>query len=369
MTQNAEAGVVDGPAREGGTLKIVQVMRGIAAIAVAFYHTHMFVSRPALGDVQTWGAVVSFGWLGVGFFFVLSGFIILLAHAKDIGKPDRAGRYIWRRFSRVYPIYWVFLSLYLFAAWFGFGSHDFSWAPRNLASAYALVQIGAPPTLPLRVAWTLFYEIAFYRMFLALILSRFWGGLLVATWLAAIVLSNGLAGPQALWYLHAWNLYFPVGAAAWLAFTRIAPRHGPLLFAIGLGPFVLVLASGFVSPLLNTFQQEPLRLLTISLPLALILLGGALSERHYGWRMPFWALLLGEASFSIYLTHSAAISVLAVVVARFAPGLPGWIHFLLVVTPAIAAGLAAHLFVERPLLKVVRRASPFTVPRVPARAT
>ncbi|NBQ54213.1 MAG: acyltransferase, partial [Proteobacteria bacterium] len=48
---------------------------------------------------------------GVDFFFVLSGFIILHAHMDDIGRPARLGRYLWRRAVRVYPIYWICLTL------------------------------------------------------------------------------------------------------------------------------------------------------------------------------------------------------------------------------------------------------------------
>lgn len=348
----------DRPPRD--TLNSVQVMRGIAAMAVAFYHTHLFISRPEMGGVQTWGSVASFGWSGVNFFFVLSGFIILLAHAKDIGRPDRAGNYVWRRVSRVYPVYWLFLTAYIAAAWFGFGSPEFSWAPRNLAASYLLVQLGETPTPPLKVAWTLFYEMSFYAAFLVLILNRFWGSLLVGAWVVAIFVDSFVLGRvDDGWYLRPWNLYFLVGAGAWFAFKRIDPRHGPALLVLGLVLLVAAMAAGLVDPRIDAFQHKPARLVLLSFPFALILLGGALSERRHRWRTPGWALLLGEASYSIYLVHSAVISVLAVLLARHAPAdLPGWARFLLVVVPAIGAGVVAHILAERPLLRALRRFSP-----------
>ena len=45
--------------------------------------------------------------------FVLSGFIVLHAHAPDVGRPAALGRYLWRRFARVYPVYWLYLGVYL----------------------------------------------------------------------------------------------------------------------------------------------------------------------------------------------------------------------------------------------------------------
>ncbi len=44
------------------------------------------------------GGLANKGWLGVYFFFVLSGFIILFAHWKDLGRPGQLKRYAWRRF-------------------------------------------------------------------------------------------------------------------------------------------------------------------------------------------------------------------------------------------------------------------------------
>lgn len=343
----------DGSAQE--TLQSLQVMRGIAAIAVVFYHTHLYVARPDMGGLTVFRPLATFGWMGVSFFFVLSGFIILLAHERDIGVPARAGRYLWRRFSRVYPIYWLFLTAYIAASWMGFGSPEFSWEPSNLLASYALVQLGAPPTLPLKVAWTLFYEVAFYSAFLAIILNRFWGGALIGLW-AAVVLVNVfvLGNVDNGWYLHIWNFYFLVGAGTLLAFRRIDPRGGVAILLAGLALLVVAAASGFVDPRIHTFQQKPLPLLLMSIPFALILLGAVCGERHHDWRFPRVSMLLGDASYAIYLTHSAVISVIAPVLHGRGPDLPPTVHFLVIVTLAVAAGTTAHILLERPLLRSLR---------------
>ena len=68
------------------------------------------MSDPKYGALDMLARPKSLCWMGVNFFFVPSGFIIFFAHAKDVGRPARIGTYLWRRFARVYPTYWVFIS-------------------------------------------------------------------------------------------------------------------------------------------------------------------------------------------------------------------------------------------------------------------
>jgi len=62
--------------------------------------------------------VAQFGHAGVDFFFVLSGFIIFFVHGKDIGKPSRLPHYVWRRFIRIYPVYWAVTLISIVLAFF-----------------------------------------------------------------------------------------------------------------------------------------------------------------------------------------------------------------------------------------------------------
>ena len=55
-------------------------------------------------------SIFQFGHAGVDLFFVISGFIILFVHYDDIGRPERVGRYLGRRLSRIMPAYWVALT-------------------------------------------------------------------------------------------------------------------------------------------------------------------------------------------------------------------------------------------------------------------
>lgn len=74
---------------------------------------------------------------------MLSGFIILMAHHNDIGRPERFSAYVTKRIIRVYPAYWVYLTGFIAAAAVGLGYPDFSWNPRNLLTAYLLVPLAS----------------------------------------------------------------------------------------------------------------------------------------------------------------------------------------------------------------------------------
>ena len=94
-------------------LNSLQACRAIAAIFVVLSHTSGILSLPKYLGAKPFGPAFDFGFVGVDFFFVLSGFIIMYAHARDIGQPRAFGAYMWKRFSRAYPPYWVALTLIL----------------------------------------------------------------------------------------------------------------------------------------------------------------------------------------------------------------------------------------------------------------
>ncbi|WP_374547795.1 acyltransferase family protein, partial [Rhodoblastus sp.] len=334
-------------------------MRGIAALAVAFYHTHVILSMKEYGGYEIFGSVANLGWIGVNFFFVLSGFIILFAHSGDIGNKASIGRYFWRRVARVYPIYWIFLTLFVVMAMRGIGSHGVDLSPRALFSAYSLFQIMDAPPLPLKVAWTLLLEMKFYIVFAALILWRRAGVVIMALWALAILLRNTVEpfpdfaelGPD--WgLLSIWNIYFLFGmAACWVA-TRVTNALGPFVLALGVALLGYTLIG---APGQELAMRMPPLLTQFAIGFAAIIVGAVLCERRYGWRFPKWSLLLGDASYSIYLVHSMAISAIAMINAKLGHGhLPPAILFGGALSVSVAAGVVVHLMIEKPILRLTR---------------
>ena len=154
------------PHRSGSRRKLsgVQAARAVAALMVVLYHATRGLSLPQYLGYIPFGNSFGFGHAGVDFFFVLSGFIIMHAHAADIGKPDRLYAYLWRRATRIYPIYWV--TSYTDPGEPGF---SFPWilparlAPSHMVHSLLLLPEAIEPLVG--VCWTLRSEILFYIVF------------------------------------------------------------------------------------------------------------------------------------------------------------------------------------------------------------
>lgn len=81
-------------------------MRAIAAFLVFFSHFPIY--RSTIGHFMK--GVLAQGYIGVTLFYVLSGFLITYTYQNRMESGlKNYGRYFWRRFTRLYPVY--FLSL------------------------------------------------------------------------------------------------------------------------------------------------------------------------------------------------------------------------------------------------------------------
>ena len=78
-------------------------LRALAALAVVAFHF-----MPAAKD-STLGAMVACGPAAVGFFFLLSGFVLAHRHPSTPAKAD----FWWARFVRIYPMYLLAFLLFL----------------------------------------------------------------------------------------------------------------------------------------------------------------------------------------------------------------------------------------------------------------
>lgn len=85
--------------------KSLQASRAVAAIMVLLFHMGATIALPKYFSNSAFDISGLFGKVAVQFFFVMSGFIILNAHRKDINKPERIYNYIFKRCVRIYPTY------------------------------------------------------------------------------------------------------------------------------------------------------------------------------------------------------------------------------------------------------------------------
>jgi exopolysaccharide production protein ExoZ len=86
----------------------LQVARAIAALSVAYFHSYIAL-RPFPDAAQMpIVALKNWGYLGVNFFFAISGFVICLVASKPTFSP---ASFAVKRVFRLFPMYWVAMAM------------------------------------------------------------------------------------------------------------------------------------------------------------------------------------------------------------------------------------------------------------------
>jgi peptidoglycan/LPS O-acetylase OafA/YrhL len=186
--------------------------RFVAAIAVMAYH--YFFNGIANGKIATLShspAIVDFakyGYLGVEFFFIISGYVIFFS-----AQNRSASEFAVSRATRLYPAFWagVLLTSLVASFWGGalMGLHGWEQIAANLTMI--------PETLGVApvdgVYWTLLFELQFYLLVLLCLLAwpRKQLDLIFLAWPFAI-LGATLIGHGDLPYLGGYFAYFAAGA-------------------------------------------------------------------------------------------------------------------------------------------------------------
>lgn len=275
----------------------------------------------------------SIGYVGVSFFFVLSGFILVYTYAE---KPVKPQEFWLARFARVYPAY--ALALLLTTPFFLFAVQHFNEvkvpfmafqaAHARLAAGLEilLLQAWVPPAAlswnP--VGWSLSVEAFFYLLFPFLLLTymRFSRKRLFAIiaicWLASNLISlsytvlqpDGVVNPDSNVYTSWMNVvkFFPVarlpeflmGMAAGFVFLRSRRNDRFALPLVGAG----VIAVGLVAAFSNKIPYAVIHTALLSPAFAVIIYGVGLRARWASLLENRLLVLCGEASYSMYLIHS-----------------------------------------------------------------
>jgi exopolysaccharide production protein ExoZ len=312
----------------------IQWLRALAAIIVVAFHAS-----------GRWNYNFGIGQYGVDIFFVISGFIMWGVASSPISPID----FLRDRIARIVPIYWLATAVLTLGGALGL-------FPKLSASIVqilcSLLFIPYPdgrgiiwPTLS--QGWTLNYEMFFYVVFSAiLMLPKYFrsAALLVSfSILAAIgvVWNSNIAAIT--FYTRPIILEFALGVLIGQYFTRntLDRKLGILFVAAGLLCFVLGGLGMIHGP----------QVLVFGIP-ATLLISGFIALEQSGTRFDFRPLVfLGDASYSIYLFHTFAISVAV----RFLPRGLGVADPIVGTLLGVTVGCVAYWLVERPLVGRLRR--------------
>ena len=294
------------------------------------------------------------GYSGVEYFFVLSGFVMVVAHRKDLVSHSGTARFLWKRFQRLYPTLWVVVGVLIIAM---VAVPALQWAGRLSTGdiVAAVTVIPYPRERVLSVEWTLRYEIVFYLLFAICIRWRRTGVVIWLAWcgigLASIwLVPRGILG----FFVAPYPLIFAAGMIVGFVFQRMSSRIAAISVMVGGIAYLMWLTRLFVPTAVP--DKLPVDALSFGAGAVLILAGLASLEHLGKVTAPRFLSFLGAASYSIYLIHYPAMSILMKVAMKLRTrGLPDYVAIALILAASVGAGILFHLIVEKRLLKITKQ--------------
>jgi peptidoglycan/LPS O-acetylase OafA/YrhL len=346
---------------EKAMIKNLQALRAIAAMIVVIHH--MMLMEPHLCAYATvlpqWFFV---GSGGVDLFFVISGFIMVLITRGY--KPGFAvgSDFLYKRIIRIYPLYWIYSAVLLLLYFLQPDSlSTLKNNHINLLTSFLLIPDITHPLL--NVGWTLRHELYFYLVFTGVLLFIrechmlffliSWGiliGIVSFTSMGNGAISKVIFSP--------YTYEFIAGGLIALAILR-KRIYAPMFFTI-IGFFIACLTVViFITQeefARKYFEQPWLRILIFGVPSSLLVYGCVGLEIVKKWVAYGWLTAIGDASYSLYLSHSL-IFLLFAKFWRMAGLNQEAYHGLFLAGMLITSiiwGIMSYHFIEKPLLDRMR---------------
>lgn len=332
--------------------------RFFAALYVMLYHTLPGVLARGV-DQGWWQKIVGMGYISVSFFFMLSGFILAVVYLKG-ERPVNKRRFFVARFARIYPLYFVAMLL---------DTPHFIYTPRHILHGTVPHMVGeflattglVQAWLNLRSlnppGWSLSTETFFYLTFpflgLALWKLRGWtawvaSASIYAAGLGLVIAIDQVQGPDQQSYHPVPHLFvFALGILLAKLFVWVGESSTRSQRLEASAPRLLIasLLGLLAVPLTSIGRHESLLQHGLLAPIfAVAILAFASGNRTISTMFEArWLVVLGEASYALYLLHFPIHSILRHPIERF--GLP---MFVVYFAGTIGLSIASYYLLEIP---------------------
>lgn len=309
----------------------LEAMRGFAAIWVVLHHADLS-TKAFQGDIGS--VFFSRGFMGVDFFFILSGFII--AHSTSRMMEGNRGftEYAQARFLRIFlPYLPIGISLYFLYVIFP----SISAADRDIGFLTSFTLFPTSESPALSVAWTLKHELLFYAFFGSMFISKAMGSMVMLSWLifitGSLFIDGNYGAPILNVAAHPLNLWFFVGILVF--------KSPKITFSTPTWSFVsLALCAMLYFFTIFEFSRIYVGIILASLIYLMT------SVNAFKIRPAKSILLLGSASYSIYLIHNPIQSIIARIPRALDVQLSTPSFFALLVIGGTAAGIVYFYLIE-----------------------
>ncbi len=336
-------------------MKISQITftRFLAAMAIVISHFNKDMFLYKLSYISN---IFLKANVGVSYFFILSGFIMIIAYHKKekIAYFD----YYKNRFARIYPLYVLGLLLYLVTRYSGFNSTD-----------AVLYLLGLQSWIPGKAmvlnfpGWSISVEFLFYLLF-PLLYNHLYSKKNKSIWVAAGIIwvtsqvfshlyeaSPSYQGPHT--ESHEFLYYFPlmhineflVGNLAGIFFVRNFKQKNYDIPVILI--FTAILLALIFVPLF--YHNGLMALLFIPLIVLISMNSGRLTKLFSLKPLEY----LGEASYAVYITHIPILYILREILRKYY--LDSDTIFMIYIPVLILTSILFYQFIEKPLRDYLKR--------------
>lgn len=335
----------------------MQALRGLAAVAVMFFHYRWMLSlqTPGLGD-----QMFMFGALGVDLFFIISGFVITLSVNNSNQGIVASKLFIKKRAVRLLPAYYVLL-LITFLLSGAMSIFHYPEKVQNLISAVTFSPLDAThapfylnDSGMYGIRWTLNYEIYFYLiMAVSLLFKKHWVAL-YSFFVCILIVLPFLAGATPTLDVQGYDFnsaylnlitnpiiwQFLAGVTLGLLYPYL--KNIPAVIALPL----LLLAIG--ATIWGIGYQGYYRhgINSAGAFLTLLVLAVVICDRYLANYIPQFLVYLGKISYSLYLIHTVLNAVLSKRLDKLGMSY-GWPRFILFCAVAILIAHFSYRYIEQ----------------------
>ena len=340
----------------------IQALRGVAVLGVVAFHLMSIEKKYSGGDLIL-PDFLSLGQSGVDLFFVISGFVMVSVTMGRFAHDRETRRFLWGRFSRIYPTYWFYFFLtavvYLIKPeWV----NSLYGHQAELLSSFLLLPTQQPLVI---VAWSLSHELWFYLIFAVLLrFNEKWllpsllvlGGIVVIA-NAFLSIADLSAGVRIA--LHPYSLEFIIGA--FVAIFLSSKHSRP--FSPCISWLVIIVLPVVGLPLVYVFdvlrEASILRVSVIGTLYGFLVLSLATLEREKKLSVPGWLQAGGDISYTVYLSHVLVLNAIGRLWAMVHPLqsslLDNVLAFLIMMAAVMGYGWLGYRVVEQPLSRLSQR--------------
>lgn len=362
----------------------IQYFRGVAALMVLFAHLAGHINNVyAQKDL----GYILFGqfYSGVDLFFIISGFVICLSTEKI--ERQKSLKYIIKRVLRVYPLLVFCIVTYaIYLNFFGAGVSSIS-VLKAMIPVHADYNLRPPyfgyNLLP--TAWTLSFELLFYFIFLiSMCISKsyrilitlsllfivfsalqiFYSGKISFSAFTALDFPDNYGRPLLAILSSPMMLDFCIGMLSFVIYKKITLPNNDVVKTALVFVFILtliILCSGILQPL----AYEDRTKLALHGPakwgmLFFFMFNAVIMyEKTFGIKKRQVLILMGEVSYSIYLTQWVVFGYMLSI--PFVKNMQGFSKFTLLGVVVFFVSLLTYRYIEKPFLvlskKIIKRMS------------